>query len=130
MATSNFVLDKGYDAGAAITKYRAVKFSAAETVVPVAASTDPVAGIAQYDVTSGEIAKGKGASVRVMGASEMEASAAIAVGALVSCDTSGRAKTAAALGERVIGICVEAAANAGDRIRVQLALPGYINTHA
>jgi hypothetical protein len=34
-ATGNFVLDKGYRAAGAITKFRAVKFSANETVTPV-----------------------------------------------------------------------------------------------
>jgi hypothetical protein len=36
-ATGNFLLDKGYDAAAALTIYRAVKFSAEETVTPVTA---------------------------------------------------------------------------------------------
>lgn len=130
MATGNFVLDKGFNAGAALVKFRAVKMSAEETVVPVAAATDVTAGIVQYDVTAGELALGKGASVRVMGASEMEAAEAIAPGELVSCDTSGKATVAAALGERVIGVCVEGASADTERIRVQLQLPGYINTHA
>lgn len=125
MATGNYVMDKGYDAAAAITKFRAVKYSAEETVTPVTAATDPVAGIAQVGVSAAELANGKGVAVRVMGASEMEASEAIAVGQLVSITTDGRAQVAAAT-ERVIGQCVEASAQAGDRIRVQLTLPGTI----
>ena len=78
MATGNFVLDKGYRAGGAITKFRAVKFSAAETVVAVAAITDRIAGFAQYSVTAPEITKGKGASVRVSGQTEAEAASAVA----------------------------------------------------
>ena|SRR5215831_5152291 len=120
MATGNFVLDKGYRAAAAITKFRAVKFSAAETVTPVTAITDTIAGIAQFGVSSAEILRGKGCLTRVQGQSEMEASAAIAVGAIVSAGTDGRAKTAAT-GERVIGTCVgHPATNAGDRITVRL----------
>jgi hypothetical protein len=116
MATGNFVLDKGYRAAAALTKFRAVKFSAAETVTPVTAITDQIAGIVQFGVTSGELAKGKGASVRTMGISEAEASAAIPVGSSVSIAADGRVKVAAT-GERVVGRCVgHAAGVAGDRI--------------
>lgn len=120
MATGNFVLDKGYRAAGALTKFRAVKFSAAETVTPVTAITDTIAGVAQFGVSTTELARGKGALVRVQGQTEMEASAAVAVGAIVSAGTDGRAKTAAT-GERVIGICVgHPATNAGDRCTVRL----------
>lgn len=125
MPTGNYLQDKGYDAAVALTKGRAVKFSAAETVTPVTAATDLVVGIVQYDVTAGEIAKGKGAIVRRMGASIMEASEAIAVGAEVSITTAGKAAVSAAT-ERVIGICDEAAGADGEYIRVTLNLPGYI----
>jgi hypothetical protein len=124
-ATGNYILDKGYDAAAAITKYRAVKFSAEETVTPVTGSADVVAGIAQVSVSAAELAKGKGVNVRRMGASEMEASAAIAVGQLVACTTDGRAQVAIAT-NRVIGVCDEASSAAGERIRVTLSLPGTI----
>jgi len=127
VATGNFVLDKGYRAAGALTKFRAVKFSAAETVTPVTAITDQIAGIVQFGVTSTELSKGKGALVRVMGQSEMEASAAIAVGAAVSAGTDGRAKTAAT-GERVVGLCVgHPATNAGDRITVRLVVGGALS---
>jgi hypothetical protein len=125
MATGNHLLDKGYDAAAVITKFRAVKFSAEETVTPVTAATDVPVGIAQFDVSAAELAKGKGVLVRGYGASEMEASAAIAVGALVAMTTNGRAVTAVAT-NRVIGVCEEAAGAAGERIRVKLSLPGNI----
>ena len=36
--TRNYIQDKGYNAAAALTKFRAVKFTAAETVGPVTAS--------------------------------------------------------------------------------------------
>jgi hypothetical protein len=126
MATGNYVMDKGYDAAAAITKFRAVKFSAEETVTPVTAATDVIAGVAQVGVTAGEITRGKGVSVRVMGATEWECSAAIAVGALVTMAADGRCKTGAA-GERVVGMCVEPTANAGERARIQLVTPGFLH---
>ena len=119
MATGNYIQDKGYNAAAAITKFRAVKFSAGETVTPVTAATDAIAGVAQVGVSAGEIVRGKGVSVRRMGATEWECSAAIAIGALVAMAADGRCKTAAT-GERVVGICDEATLNAAERARVTM----------
>jgi len=124
MATGNFVLDKGYDAAAALGKYKAVKFSAAETVTPVTAKTDVVAGITQYAVATGEITKGKGASIRVMGATEMEVSGTATIGALAGLNADGTCHDAAT-GDRVIGVFRQGAATGG-RASVQLSLPGYI----
>lgn len=126
MATGNYLQDKGYDAAAAITKFRAVKFSADQTVTPVTAITDVIAGVAQVGVTSGEITRGKGVAVRQEGATEWECSAAIAVGALVSAGTDGRCKTAAT-GERVHGVCEKATANAGERARIKLNPNGALS---
>jgi hypothetical protein len=123
MATGNFVLDKGYRAGASLTKFRAVKFSTtAETVIPVAAITDNPVGFAQFSISAAELTKGKGALVRTEGITEAEASAAIILGASVSIGADGRVKTAAT-GERVVGQCVgHPAGTAGDRISLDLAL--------
>ena len=126
MATGNFVLDKGYRAGGAIGKFRAVKFSAAETVVAVAGIADQIAGFAQFGVTAPELAKGKGASVRVAGHTEAEAASAIALGAQVGIAADGRVKTAAT-GERIVGRCVgHPATNAGDRITLHLTVLGAL----
>lgn len=126
MAYGNFVLDKGYDAAAAITKFRAVKFSAAQTVTPVTATTDVVAGFPQYSVSAAEILKGKGASVRVEGITEAEASGGINVGQLVSIETDGRVKAAAA-GGRIVGVCVgHASTNNGDRIALAFTPAGHL----
>jgi hypothetical protein len=122
-AYGNFVLDKGYDAAAALAKNRAVKFSAEETVTPVTAITDNVVGIALFAVTAPEIAKGKGATIREAGIAEVECSAAIALGSMVTIAADGRGK-AAATGERIIGQCVKGTANAGEYAAVRLSLPG------
>lgn len=118
MASGNFLLDKGYRAAAAITKFYAVKFSAQGTVTPVTAIDDEIAGFAQYDVATAEITAGKGASVRVLGITEAVASGAIAVGDVVTMDIDGRVSTyASASGKRIVGKCVgDASTNAGDRI--------------
>lgn len=118
MATSNFVLDKGYNAAAAISKFKAVKLSAAETVTPVTANSDVVHGWPQFDVSAAEIAKGKGSSVRLEGITEAVASAAIAVGLICQLEADGRVSpVVGASGKRIVGRCVgHPAANANDRI--------------
>lgn len=124
MATGNFVLDKGYNAGGAIEKFHAVKYSQTEpeTVLPVTAADDNIAGIAQFGVTSDEIALGKGASVRLQGISEVVAAGAIDVGDQCQLESDGRVSAAASSsGKRVVGMCVgHAATNAGDRISMEI----------
>lgn len=123
--TRNYLQDKGYNAAAALTKFRAVKFSAAETVTPVTAITDVVAGVVQHDVTAGEITRGKGASIAVKGDTIMEAGGAITIGARVCIDASGRAVTLTT-GNRIIGRCIEAASGSGEFCRVSLELNGDV----
>jgi hypothetical protein len=124
-ATGNFILDKGYDAAAAITKFRAVKFTAEETVGPVTAITDVVAGVEQFGVSATEITKGKGASIRQSGATEMEAAGLCTVGSLAAIVSDGRVQNATT-GARVIGQFRQGAASAGNRCSVALDLPGFL----
>lgn len=118
MATGNFILDKGYNVAAAVTKFRAVKFSAAETVTPITANTDDPIGWSQFSVTAAEILLGKGTDVRLLGITEAEAVGAIAVGDRVTLEADGRVSVlAGSSGKRIVGKCVgHASANAGDRI--------------
>lgn len=127
MADSNFVLARGYDAAAAVTKYRCVKFTTAETTVtPVTAATDVIAGIATHDCTAADILRGKGVNVMHIGIATVEASEAITVGQLVTPTTDGRAQVAAST-ERVFGVCCgNPAGGAGEYISVLLSLPGTI----
>jgi hypothetical protein len=124
--TRNYIQDKGYDAAAAITKFRAVKFSAEETVTPVTAAADFVAGVAQNDVTAGEILEGKGCVIAVEGDTEWECSEAIAVGQPVSIGTDGRCQVGVTAAERVHGDCVEPTTLAGQRARIHLSLNGNV----
>ena len=124
--TRNYIQDKGYDAAAALVKFRAVKFTAAETVGPVTADTDVVAGVVQHDVTADEILLGKGASIAVEGDTVMECAGNIAIGALVTIGATGLA-TSAASGDRIIGHCVEANADgAGGFARVHLSPASHL----
>lgn len=129
MATSNFVLGRGFDASAAITKNRFVKAGTVAgdpQVTPVTAATDVPLGVAEYDVTAAEILKGKGVSVQMVGIVKVEATGAIAVGGLVAPSANGRAQPAVAT-NRQVGVCVGTpSTNAGDVIDVLLFLPGNI----
>jgi hypothetical protein len=118
-AWGNFLLDKGFNAAAAITKFRAVKWTAnAEEVTPVTAITDDIAGFSQFSVASTEITRGKGASVRMLGVTEAEAAGAIAVGKFCTLEADGRvSQLVGASGKKIVGKCVGTpAVNAGDRI--------------
>lgn len=123
--TRNYLQDKGYNAAAAMTKFRAVKFSAVETVTPVTGAADLVGGVVQHDVTAAEIIRGKGASIAVEGDTLMEASAAIVTGVRVAITADGRAVTAVAT-NMVHGRCIEPAAAAGDFVRVHLSLNDHV----
>ena len=127
MAYGNFVLDKGYNAAGALSKYRCVKYTAAETVGPTTAITERIAGVTQFSVSAAEILKGKGASVRKSGISEVEAGAAVAVGAACGLLADGRVRTAAT-GDRVVGTCVgHAAGAAGERIAMEVDTNGPLS---
>lgn len=131
MADANFVLSRGYTPDAAITKNRAVKHGAsADSVTPVTAANEVVLGVAQFSVSTAEVAQGKDVTVQMMGIVEMEASVAIAVGALVGISANGRAAAAGA-GVRTIGVCVgNPSSNAGEVISVLLGLPGLLGVGA
>ena len=124
-ATRNYIQDKGYTAAAALTKFRAVKFSAAETVTPVTAKTDVIAGVVQHDVTAGEILKGKGASIAVEGDTLMECDAACTIGVMAGLNANGTVHNAVAA-DRVIGHYVEGTGAAGEYARVHLIPNGAI----
>lgn len=116
----NFIIDKGYDAEAAITKYRAVKKGAtAEGVIQCAVLGERGRGVSQFDVAAADLTRGKGVSVREEGITEWEAGAAIASEALVTVDAQGRCVTAAT-GQAVWGEARQAASGAGVRISVHL----------
>ena len=119
---SNPTLLKSFTAGAAIAPFRIVKFSAAETVIQGAAVGDSLIGVAN-EVGA---ANGERQDVILEGVAFVEASAAFALGALLTSDASGRAAAAApaaGTNNRTIGFAMEAAAATGDVVRVFLS-PG------
>lgn len=120
-ATGNFVLDKGFDAESALTKFRAVKAGAtAEGVTAITVAGEDGIGVEQFGVPTADLTRGKGASVRVEGITEWEAGAAIAREADVTVDSVGRCVTAVST-NRIWGKARQATGAAGNRISVQLA---------
>lgn len=125
-AFGNFVLDKGFKAAAAVTKFRAVKGTGTDgEVTPVTAVSDVVIGVAQYSVSADEITKQKLASVRMAGISEMECAGTIQQGGLVCINASGQA-VAGTAGNRVIGVALADGAS-GNRIPVALIIGGALH---
>ena len=103
-------------AGAAVAAHRIVKPSADGTVIQGAAKADALLGVSG----SRAVASGDTVEVAVVGIADVEAGAAVTRGALVSSDANGKATPAAAAGDRVVGIAVEAAAD-GDIFPVLIA---------
>lgn len=126
-AYGNFVLEKGYDAEAALVKFRAVKGgTTAEGVVQCSVAGEAGRGIAQFDVLAADLTRGKGASIREEGISEWEAGAAIAKDALVTVDAAGRCVTAAT-GNAIWGRARQAASGAGVRIAVHIMAVKHVH---
>jgi hypothetical protein len=88
----------------ATAQYKFVKFSADNTVVLCAATTDIPAGVLQYPVP----ATGDPATVCYDGETMLQASASMTAGTPISTDASGRGQTAVS-GQYVVGIPVNVA---------------------
>lgn len=129
MADSNFVLSRGFDAAAAVTKRRFVKLSAVDQVTPVTAASDLVVGVSRYDCTAADIVRGKGVAVDMIGIAEVECSAAITFGNLVGISANGRAAAAGA-GVRTVGMALTTTANAGETLTVLLMVPSVLGVGA
>lgn len=99
-------------------QYRGVKVTAAQSVNFVAGSTDKSIGILQNKPTSGQMA-----TVMVDGVTKAEAGAAIAAGAVVMFNASGKVITATATNQG-IGVALTAAGADQDLITVVLRYYG------
>ena len=111
---------KSYDAGAAIAKYRIVKFGASDgAVIQGAAATDLVIGVNE----SLDVASGERVDVIRAGIAEVEFGGTIARGAKVVSDATGKAVAAApsaGSNVQVIGIA-EVSGVSGDIARVLIS---------
>lgn len=118
-------LMRGYLAGGAISKFRAVELGTGEVVTQANAGTDAIIGICQEEITAGDATSGRIAAVQMTGISRCIAGAAVAIGATVMTDATGRVITATAT-NRQIGIAQQAAAAAGDHVDVFLTISGTV----
>lgn len=116
---------KGFLAGGAIGKFRAVEIAAGETVTQANAGTDAIIGICQEEITAGDATNGRIAAVQMDGISRCIAGASFSIGATLMTDSTGRVITATAT-NRQIGIAMQAAAAAGDHVDVSLTISGTV----
>lgn len=123
-ASSNFLMAKGKNASAAITKKRFVKLdttdTTGETVKQCDTAGERVFGVAFIGATTTEISKGKGVPVLTEGRAIVEAGAALTVGQEVMTDASGRA-VLATTGLYIVGVCDEPASGVGAECSVALS---------
>lgn len=109
---------KDFVTGATVAANRIVKYGTAPAVIVGAAATDLLLGVS---TNTEDAVSGANIDVIMSGEATVVAGAAVAVGALVTSDGTGRAVTAAAT-NRSVGVALTAAANAGDTITVFVSL--------
>ena len=98
--------------------------------VVLASTNDQICGIATSDPATGP---SQSISVQDLGTAKCAAGAAITIGDLVSCDSTGRVVTAAApaaTSKYLVGVAEESATAAGDYISVRLGVFGSTNVNA
>jgi hypothetical protein len=96
----------GADLSAA--QFKAIKVNSSGQAV-LAAAGDFAIGVLQNNPASGEAA-----TVRVAGKSKFNGDAAVAAGAKVTASADGQIITATVATDNVLGVCLEAVANAGE----------------
>lgn len=112
MSQFNASAEKGYVAAAAIADGILVKLNGSSQITPATAATDAIIG-----VTDGAVASGLVGNVRLrsaQGTVKIKAGAAVAVGAKVTSNGTGRGITTTTAGNEVVGLAIEAAAADGD----------------
>jgi hypothetical protein len=140
MAGPNYGLDKGFIPDVAIgssatgpdlaTSYDYFLFvkpvaASPDHVVLSAAANDVTIGVSQQRVAAADVTLGIVADIRLEGISKVVAGAAVAIGAPVTSNASGRAVTATT-GQRQAGIALSTAAANGDIIDVALTPGGQV----
>lgn len=111
------------EAGEALTdaRYRALAIKDGKLALPGAGAN--VIGIAIGE-TDEIVDKGDDVTVQIKDIGKWEAAAAIAVGAELATDATGKATTAAS-GQFVLGVALTAATAAGQLVQVQITKQGY-----
>ena len=99
----------------ASNQYYVVQAASTAGTVKVATTkaTDKILGILQNDPASGEAAE-----VAFLGICKAAAETSVVYGEHLTVSSTGRVKTVAADGDRVVGIALESSSTAGDIIRI------------
>jgi hypothetical protein len=128
MAGPNYVLDKGFLAGGAITKYHVVKLASPETVTAATAIADDILGVCQEEVTSGDATNGRIVDIRLAGISRCIAgTGGVTAGkqVMVLAGGTGRVTDAVGATARVLGIALQTA-TVGTHVDVLLTHGGVL----
>ena len=115
-------------AGGTLAQYLIVRSTGQNTAALCVGSSGGASGprgVLQDDPTSGQ-----GCTVRRLGFSKITASASITIGDKITCSTGGKALTATATGELVIGYANTAATAADQVIEVDLVGPFFYTAGA
>ena len=109
-------------AGADLTdvRYRALAVSGGKLVLPGAGVNALGLAIGETD----DVITGEDVTVQIKDIGKWEAAGAIAVGAELATDATGKA-VAATSGAFIIGVALTAATTAGDLVQVQITKSGY-----
>lgn len=120
-AWRQYLLDKGFNPGAAITKYRACKISSLGSdglvVAQATAVTDIFFGVSDEEILTAEQTAGKRIRLVLMGVAIVECGAAVTAGQLLTFDTSGRA-VPAVTASRSLGLALSTGSGAGKYVSV------------
>src|SRR4051812_42545521 len=129
MSGPNYGLDKGHVASAAVVQFAFVTLGAAESVATSTAGQLAL-GVAQEACPAADATNNRVIDVRYFGISRAIAGAAIAIGARVVTDGTGRVVTATATTakQNQVGIALQASAAANDAIDVFLTPGVQIDT--
>lgn len=125
MAGPNYVIDKGFKAGGAITKYTAVKLTAAETVATSTSTVDAIIGISQEEISAADATAGRIVNVRLLGISRaIVGNATTTFGQFVTVNATGQVIGTTTAGQPVLGRVLQTVAVTGAHVDVVVVPAG------
>jgi hypothetical protein len=125
MAGPNYVLDKGFEAAGAISRFHFVKLNTSEQVSQCDAQGEASIGVCQDTITSDDATNGRVAAVRLFGISRVISGDTFsAVMTPVTVGADGRAEPATT-GDRVVGYNLQTSVD-GDHMDVVLIPSNHI----
>lgn len=120
-STRSFELSKEASEDLSEKQFYIVQMDASGDAEVAESATDLLLGVLQNTPTEGQRA-----NIRFLGTTKVVASAAIAIGALVTATSAGKAVTTTTDGNVIVGQALEAAAADGDIIEIKLMMStGY-----